>query len=165
MSEKPYTIVFVCTGNTCRSPMAEHLLKHALKNEGEPLSEIRVLSAGIAAGAGYPPSRNSEEAMSKVGIDISDHATQQASPELLDEADLVIGMTHSHIFPIQEALGESTAGKLRLMRSFIPETNDLEIPDPFGMNLSAYENARDSMVEAIPGILDYLRNLYNTTPQ
>jgi len=163
MSDKPYTIIFVCTGNTCRSPMAEYLLKHALQNEEAPLSEVQVLSAGIAAGDGFPPSHNSVAAMENVGIDIGEHLTRHASPELLDQADLVLGMTLSHLYPLEEILGDDAEGKLHLMRDFIDDSDDPEIPDPFGMNIAAYEYARDSMVEAIPGILKFLKTQLNST--
>lgn len=154
------TIVFVCTGNTCRSPMAERLLAHALEAEPHPLSSLKVLSAGTAAYAGDPPSPNSVEALRRVNIDLTDHRSRALSDHLLADALVVFGMTESHKFAIERFTADlQNAPPVLLMRELIPaiSTADLEIPDPFGGPLSSYEAARDSMVEAIPAIVGYLR--------
>lgn len=137
--------------------MAERLVKHALSAEEPPLNQLEILSAGIAAGNGYPASSNSVAALKKVGIDLQDHRTTQATEELLHRADLIFGMTRNHLDAIHSCLGNEADGKTFLMREFLDSGQDKEIPDPFGGNFSDYEYARDSMVEAIPGLIQFLK--------
>src|SRR5690625_2637122 len=159
MKEKPKQILCICTGNICRSPMAEHLLLHALDAEGEPLKSIRVVSAGVAASEGDPVSRNSVLALKKVGLDISRHTSRQVTAELLRESDLILGMTESHRALLSYHCDPLPA-PIYLMREF-HDPNHPEIPDPFGMNLAAYETARDSIVESIPAIIRFLKEEFN----
>lgn len=144
--------------------MAAALIKHALAAKSSPLNQLEVLSAGVAAGNGYPASTNSIAAMKKVGIDLKDHETSYATDELLDKADFIIGMTQSHLDSVRYHLGESASKKLYLMRQFIEAGESTEIPDPFGGNFTEYENARDSMVEAIPSLIRFLEQQFPQKP-
>jgi protein arginine phosphatase len=81
-------ILFVCTGNTCRSPMAEALLKHKSDN-------IQVKSAGIYAGNGLPASEGTAKVLKQHGVPIN-HQSQPVTPELIEWADLILTMTTSH---------------------------------------------------------------------
>ena len=92
----PGLVIVVCTANICRSPMGEKLLRHALAAEPEPLRSLKVVSAGIAAARGQPATDNSVAALKKVGIDLSGHASQPLTQELLDRALAVFCMTESH---------------------------------------------------------------------
>src|SRR5881394_3423638 len=87
------TILFVCTGNVCRSPMAEGLFRHAVKGRGD----YRVLSAGVGAIDGQAPSPNAVRAMRELGIDISSQRSRMLTGELVGQADYIFGMTHSHV--------------------------------------------------------------------
>jgi len=143
--------------------MAERLVKHALEAEGAPLKGLVVQSAGISAGNGYPASSNSIAALKKVGIDLNDHSSKQTSESLLESADFIFGMTSSHLDSVNYYLGEDAEDKTFLMREFIEGTHDKEISDPFGGNFTEYENARDSMVEAIPGLIQFLKTKFPST--
>jgi len=151
-------ILIICTANICRSPMAEGLLRHALEAEGAPLNQLRVASAGVAAYDGEPVSDNSVKALKKVGLDISRHCSQPLTDALLDECFALFGMTSSHLDIVREARPESPV-RLHLFREFLPE-GEVEIPDPYGQNLALYETTRDAMVEAIPGIVQFLKENY-----
>jgi len=140
--------------------MAERLLRHALSAESEPLNKLNIISAGIAAGNGYPASPNSVAVFKKVGIDLNDHSTTQASEDILDQANLIFGMTSSHLDSVRYFLGDSADDRLYLMREFIEDAIDREIPDPFGRGFTDYENARDSMVEAVPSLIDFLKTKF-----
>ena len=154
----PGHILIVCTGNICRSPMAEGLLKHALAGQPEPLRSLKVLSAGVAARTGEPISENSVIALKKAGIDISDLRASALTQELLDNALVVFGMTESHRSIIRMRARPAPA-ELHLFRSFLPPPAAPEIGDPYGGPLKVYEACRDEMVEAIPSVLAHLKTL------
>lgn len=148
-------VTIICTANICRSPMAERLLAHALAAESPPLSCISVVSAGIAASNGEPASPNSVRALKAVGLDLSNHRSQELTDDLLQRSSVVFCMTSAH----REAIGKyfnPGDTPVLLFRQPFSKTN-CEIPDPFGRDLKAYTDARDSMVEAIPAVVDWLR--------
>lgn len=149
-------IIAVCTGNICRSPMAEALIAHALKAETGPLANFRVISAGVAARDGDPPSANSVTTLKKVGLNISDHKSQALTPELVAEADVIFGMTESHRAVIQAAI-QPMPRNIYLLREFMPQEAESQIADPYGGPLPLYEECRDEIVEALPSVMKFLR--------
>ena len=151
-------ILFVCTANTCRSPMAAALFRHALAAEPEPLKSLGVKSAGISALNGHGASPNSIEALRKVGLRLDTHKSSNLTSDLVHGALAIFCMTEAHRSMIGLHFNPAPA-HLHLMREFIADTNQQDIPDPFGSNLAAYEGARDAMVEAIPSLLAYVRDL------
>jgi len=155
---EPGHILVVCTGNICRSPMAEGLLKHALAGQTGPLQKLKVLSAGVAARPGEPISENSVVALKKAGIDISGQHSRALTQDLLDGALVVFGMTESHRSIIQMQARPSPE-RLYLFREFLPPPAEKEIGDPYGGPLKVYEACRDEMVEAIPSLLAFLKTL------
>jgi protein-tyrosine phosphatase len=132
-------IVFVCTGNTCRSPMAEALCKKRLSDRlgcrPEELSQrgFLVLSAGLSAYAGGPPAAEAVEVAAGYGADLSGHRSRPMTAELLFQADHVVGMTRDHV----EALAEASAGLTEPPRLLSPAGDDLS--DPVGRERAVYE--------------------------
>ncbi|GAB4278480.1 MAG: low molecular weight protein arginine phosphatase [Opitutales bacterium] len=159
MASERNWITFVCTANTCRSPMAAALFKHALLAQKEPLCSIEVESAGVSALTGEPVSNNAARALEEVGLDISDHRSYQLTYQLLRRSFAVFCMTESHRVLIEMSF-DNPPKHLYLMRELIPNTQELTIPDPFGLNINAYRACRDSMVEAIPPIINFLKKHY-----
>jgi protein-tyrosine phosphatase len=151
-------ILTVCTANICRSPMAEVLLQHALRAQPEPLKSLQVLSAGVAARRGERVSENSVTALKKVGIDLSNHASQPLTQTLVEGALAIFCMTESHRAMI-ELNFEPPPRHLYLFREFMPAPADPEIADPFGGSLKLYESCRDEMVEAIPSLVEFLKTI------
>jgi protein-tyrosine-phosphatase len=155
---KPGIIVTVCTANICRSPMAEALLRHALKAQPEPLKSLKIVSAGVAARPGDRVSENSVTALKKVGLDIKAHVSQPLTKQLLDEAVAIFCMTESHRAMIQLTF-DPVPRHVYLFREFMPRSADKEIGDPYGGPLTEYEACRDEMVEAIPSLVEFLKKL------
>jgi len=150
------TVLLVCSGNTCRSPMAAALLRAALAKEGGRLATLRVESRGLAAIPGEPASPNAVRALRAIGLSLADHSSRPLAAADLDRAAAVFAMGGGHLRAIREGhdrLPEVSA----LLRGHLPEARGREIPDPFGGDLAEYEACRDSMIEALPGILAILR--------
>jgi protein-tyrosine-phosphatase len=139
--------------------MAEKLLQHALAAEGAPLNQLQVVSAGVAAGYGDPASANSVAALKKVKLDLSHHKSQAVTEDLIDQAYAIFGMTQSHI-DILKHYYPDLPERVHLFREFMGSGHDPEIPDPYGQNFDAYAACLDSMAEAIPSVVAYLKNEY-----
>ena len=137
-------ILFICTGNTCRSPMAAGYFKSLLNTE--ETKRVEVLSAGTFAGNGEPASANSIRSARNLGIDISDHKSSPLTSELAESADIIVAMTESHRHAIG-AISPAALAKTRLM-SQLSEIGD-DVSDPFGGNAEMYDECLKSM---IPGL-------------
>jgi RpiB/LacA/LacB family sugar-phosphate isomerase len=147
------TILFLCTGNVCRSPMAEGLFRHAVQGRGE----FRILSAGLGAMDGYPPTNHSVEAMKEIGIDISQQRSRALTAELVRQADLILGMTHSHTDTVA-LLYPSAAEKTFLLREFDEtlEPYEKDISDPIGSPYDVYVECRDQIEQGIVTLLKFM---------
>src|SRR5437588_2387167 len=149
------TVLFVCTGNVCRSPMAEGIFRHAVCGRGE----FRVLSAGLGAMEGQPPSSYAVEAVKELGIDISGQRSRMLTPGLVAEADYIFGMTHSHIDTVV-LLYPFAAEKTFLLREFDETLDQFEkdISDPIGGSYEVYLNCRDQIEQGIASLLRFLEH-------
>lgn len=142
--------------------MAAALFRHALDAQDEPLRSLKVSSAGVSAFPGQSASNNSVEALKKVGINLSDHQSQPITQELVDNALAFFCMTDSHLAMLSYQIDPPPANAF-LMRQFLEAGDDDQIPDPFGGNLQLYEACRDSMVEAIPSLIEAAKKLQEAT--
>ncbi|MBI3414571.1 MAG: ribose 5-phosphate isomerase B [Verrucomicrobia bacterium] len=147
------TILFVCTGNICRSPMAEGLFRHTVQGSGE----YRVFSAGVGAIDGQPPSLHAVRAVKELGIDISGQRSRALTRELVEQADFIFGMTHSHVDQIM-MLHPDAAEKTFLLREFDDtlEFYEKDITDPIGGSLEIYLNCRDQIEQGLASILKFI---------
>ncbi|MEO1619032.1 MAG: Sua5/YciO/YrdC/YwlC family protein [Planctomycetota bacterium] len=136
-------IVMVCTGNTCRSPMAETLMRELLHRRFGREDAVRVLSAGVAASEGCSASPQSIEVMGERRLDLTGHASQPLSDELMNVADLVLTMTRSHRAAILAAWPEMQD------RVFTLRHDGGDISDPIGMPVESYRNCADQMQEEL----------------
>lgn len=144
------TILLVCTGNTCRSPMAETLLKAKLRErfpgvQGEVAPPVFVTSAGLSAFPGGPASPEAISVMKKRGLSLLDHQSRSVTERGLRQADLVLAMTSSHRLAIIERFPD-IADKVYLV-SASPQ----DVSDPFGGSEAVYTACADQ----IDGCLDH----------
>src|SRR5678816_2076052 len=147
------TVLFVCTGNVCRSPMAEGLFRHAVEGRGQ----YRVISAGLGAMEGQPPSPYAVQAVRELGIDISNQRSRMLTPELVHHADYIFGMTHSHVDTVM-LLYPQAAEKTFLLREFDEtlDTFEKDISDPIGGSFEVYLNCRDQIEQGIVTLLRFI---------
>src|SRR2546430_1042516 len=147
------TILFVCTGNICRSPMAEGLFRQAVKGR----NDFRVMSAGVGAVEGVPPSDHAVRALKELGIDISRQRSRMLTGESIQQADYIFGMTHSHVDAVT-LLYPQAAEKTFLLREFDETLDNYEadIGDPIGGSYEVYVSCRDQIEQGIAAMLKYM---------
>lgn len=134
-------ILFVCTGNLCRSPMAAAILRRRLAEDPER-TQWRVDSAGLWAEDGLPASRFAVTAMAERGYDLSEHRSQSVTPDLVAQADLILGMTPSHVEALRLAFPRH-ARKVHLLAEMVGGSFGVE--DPYGESLSVYQAVADEL--------------------
>ncbi len=132
-------VLFVCTGNTCRSPMAQALFNHYTKD----IDGLCASSCGIYGDGLSPISENAKTALSEMGIEFS-HTSTPITKDAVENADIIIGMTANHA---------------RNIMSMFPEESDKvftmpkDISDPYGGNIDTYRYCRDEIDEAVKMII------------
>jgi protein-tyrosine-phosphatase len=151
------SILFVCSANQCRSPMAQVLFQELVRERGED-SEWRVESAGIWAYGGAPATENARLAMEKRGLDLSSHRSKPATSELLSQFDLIVVMTREQrdVLLAQMPFME---GKVFLLRGLGGESGDFA--DPVGGDIRIYEIAADRIFSLLErSFLEIVEKLY-----
>jgi protein-tyrosine phosphatase len=153
-------VLFVCMGNICRSPTAEGVFRHLVREEGLE-AEIEIDSAGTGDWhVGDPPDTRSSEAARRRGIDL-DGAARQFAPADFGRFDLILAMDEQNRREILAlAPDEDARSKVRLFREFDPASNgaaDLDVPDPYFGGEQGFEHVLDLVDAAARGLLDDIR--------
>jgi len=139
------TILFVCTGNVCRSPMAAGFLREHLRREGRQ-DDLRVRSAGTWTVEGRPASAYALQVMVERGLDISDHRSRILTARDVEEADLILVMAQSHREAIEVEFPQAR-GKTYLLSEMAGRSYD--ISDPGGAPLAVYRRCADELENLI----------------
>lgn len=158
------TIMLVCMGNTCRSVMAEAMLKQALREVmGNAAEDIRVISAGVSARCGDPASYHAEAAMKELGLDVSLHQACRVSAEALNDADLVLTMTMA----LRDELLQdypTIGSKVMTLTEFAGLTRELgqDIKDPFGYPLEVYKASAEQIGKAVEIVAKKIKDSFES---
>jgi protein-tyrosine phosphatase len=153
-------ILFVCLGNICRSPTAEGVMRHVLREEGLE-DRIEVDSAGTGGWhVGAPPDERATDAARKRSI-VLEGAARKFAPVDFDEFDLILAMDEENRRDLLSlAPDDDTRAKVRLLREFDPASDgdaDLDVPDPYYGGDEGFEHVLDLVEAATRGLVDDLR--------
>ncbi len=150
-------ILFVCTGNSCRSVMAEGLFKKIAADSGAAFS---VSSAGISALDGFPATDETVRVMKQYGVDVSDHRSRRLTYPMIDDADKIFVMEEVHRNIILKQVPDAEP-KVALLTEFLPEhrenTGHRDIPDPIRMSDNFYKNVSAVIASCVEGAMKSLR--------
>lgn len=150
------TILFVCTANICRSPMAAAIMRRRVV-ELELADQVQVLSAGVWAAEGLEASRNAVKVLGQRDCDLIGHRSRQVTPALLDQADIVLVMEEAHRRSLFY-MAPQHLGKVFLLAEMVGEYE--EVADPYGGPIEGYEQTADLLERLIDaGLPRILRRL------
>jgi protein-tyrosine-phosphatase len=146
-------ILFVCTGNTCRSPMAAGYLRRLCDKAG--FKHVQVESAGTFGREGLPPSPGAVETLNQLGIDISGHKSAALNEQKIRQADMIVTMTSTHKYQITNLVPEAK-DKTRLLLEYADEP-DKNVDDPIGGDQEYYQKCFKTMKNALDNLFLEIR--------
>ena len=138
-----FNVLFVCSGNTCRSPMAEGILRTMVDED-----YCQVRSAGTLPMNGLPPSENSVQVVKEYGGSIDEHLSQPLTKELIDWADLILVMGYKHFQHLIDMQSEAVS-KTSLLKEYKRKVKYNEISDPVGQDIDAYRETAENMLPSL----------------
>jgi protein-tyrosine-phosphatase len=145
-------ILFVCTANICRSPMAQEIFNALAEDGGLP---FQAESAGTAALEGRPMAENSLAALEEVGIYPEAHRARRVSEAMIGEAELVLAMTPQHAATLRRLGGDPPRG-IHALPEFAIGVAGEGIPDPYGLTMTAYRSTLRQLYEYVERVVDRL---------
>jgi len=155
-----FSVLMVCTGNICRSPMAEGFLRDRLPTVLQ--SAVTVRSAGTHGLHGNRAEPLAVRAAAAHGVDISEHRARILDAPVIRSADLVLAMERYHLDKINDLLFFRCKYAL-LLGKFDPQRENPEIDDPYGSTFRAYQTCADELAACMPGLIENIRQKLETT--
>jgi protein-tyrosine phosphatase len=145
--KKTHRVIFVCSGNICRSPMAAVIAAQKMTSAG---ISHRIISAGTLGLMNRRAAEHAVTAVSEIGLDLSDHRSQSANSGILNMADVIVVMSPMHTTHIKK-LNSALTGKILELWRFAPREYGIlsEIADPVGKNLETFRRSRDLIAGCI----------------
>ena len=153
MPRHKLNILFICTGNLCRSPLAEYLLRHRLGKQ----ADWQVGSAGLFTGNGMTASQQAIEVLREQAIDLTPHRSRVVTKDIIDAATLIVVMATTHAAELKHRFPEAQ-DRIYLLKSFDPGCDGGDIPDPLGGTFAQYRTIRDEIEAALPNLILYLKS-------
>jgi len=168
-------ILFVCTGNTCRSAMAEGIFKEMLKDK--KIENINVSSAGISAFEGQTANEKAVDILNRRGIDISNHRARKLTYDIIHSSDIILTMTAAHKKIIINCLNDKAdetypyhghTCPVFILKEFAFLLNDeinhekiWDVADPYGMDYNVYEKSVEEIEKQLKKIINNIYKLNN----
>jgi protein-tyrosine phosphatase len=157
MSDDKFGVLFVCTGNICRSPTAEAIFRKLAEDAGMA-GAVTADSAGTHAyHVGEPPDLRAQAAAAKRGYDLSALRARRIEGADLKRSDLILAMDQDHYAILARMAGSSAGHKLKMMMSYARRFEEREVPDPYYGGPQGFERVLDLLEDAASGLLESLR--------
>jgi protein-tyrosine-phosphatase len=144
-------LLFVCSGNTCRSALAEGLARQIAARRG--IEDLNVSSAGTNAWDNAPATDEALLVGMERGLDLTGHRARKLTASIVSEADLIFVMTPGHLEPVKQMGGR---GKAHVIDEYASGSTDQGISDPYGGDLETYRHTADTLEEELEKLFDRL---------
>lgn len=157
MTDFKYSVLFVCMGNICRSPTAEGVFRHHVKEAGLD-TKIRTDSAGTHAyHSGEPADRRAQEAAARRGFSLAGIRARRITDEDFHDFDYILAMDQDNLMLLHDRAPGEARSKVRLFLEFADSRQENEVPDPYYGGSAGFERVLDLVEEASQGLLKTLR--------
>ncbi|MFN3077495.1 MAG: low molecular weight protein-tyrosine-phosphatase [Alphaproteobacteria bacterium] len=158
-TRKSVGVLFVCTGNICRSPTAEGVFRHLVEREGIA-DRVLVDSAGIAAWhEGEPPDRRAQAAARRRGVDLGHLRARPVIPQDYGRFTHILAMDRGHYRDLLRDCPRDKADRVKMFLSFTPELGSRDVPDPYYGDAGDFEHVLDLVEAGAQGLLAEIRRI------